>query len=471
MLFAATIVALLSLCNAFPWSENKWVHVVRVGDVKAAHNVDCEVLGTTGMKQSLAIDKQDETLSVVIKQCQRILPSGREFDKYAYDLYISNLPLSFNAFISNGKCSQISREMMQHLLAAMVDNNSVDFVRSIVHQCVVNEEDWQAFIHRAEIMRRTEILLIVRDQGGFVGKNSGGFGTATWPSTPTTQVAAGYQGSVSTGFNQADLQQPVQPANRSYYMSSQPATQFQSYPQQQTQSQQQPSRQQQQQPQFPVQSWTTQQPSAAVQPGENYQKLAQPTTPNQVLNSTPGVSAGVYHGHLIKICPEVVSGNLLILAQITPVQAARFGLLGEGCVGFTATHFQQPGVSPSTVGNLPLRCFQNIPPEAFAGLTAQMIERIKWWAFITRDQIKYIQAGDPIRAVPFDQLGLGRQKSPDDKIHPCWNITRAQIQALKKDSTIYKEYSKRCMHSGSFRRGTLFVSIAVVIVSLLISFL
>lgn len=450
----AFLFCALGSVDALWWGENKWVHAVKNGDIKKAHNVDCEALGTSGMKQCLKIDKQDETLSVVIKQCQRILPGGREYDKYAYDLYISNLPLSFHAYISSGRCTQLSREMMQHLLAAMVDNNSVDFVRSIVHQCVVNEEDWQAFIHRAEIMKRTEILLIVKNQGAFVGKPTGGFGAASWPSTGMPAPASG-------GFGTETQQQPYAPQPNYPLAGANQVPNF-SYPHQQlpqqTQAQLVPQQQQ----------WSPPQQRQTPQVDDGYQRVSQPSYPNQVLNSAPAINSGSYHGHLIKICPEVVSGNLLILAQITPAQATRFGLLGEGCVGLTATHFQQPGVSPATVGNLPLRCFQNIPPEAFAGLTAQMIERIKWWPYVSRDQVKFIQAGDPIRALPFDQLGLGRQKTPDDKIHPCWNITRAQIQSLKKDSTIYKEYSKRCVHSWAVRTGATMATFLSVTVTLFI---
>lgn len=152
---------------------------------------------------------------------------------------------------------------------------------------------------------------------------------------------------------------------------------------------------------------------------------------------------------LMKISPQVIMGNMRLLTRLNSTQASAFGMISNGCMGLTEAHFSQPGLSVSVVSSLPLNCFKKIPPRAFSGLSSEMIAAIPWWSFVSRDQIRYINTGDAIRALPFDQLGQGRQKGQDDHMHPCWCITRDQLRSIKKDSTANKNYNYRCVKSSA----------------------
>lgn len=166
-------------------------------------------------------------------------------------------------------------------------------------------------------------------------------------------------------------------------------------------------------------------------------------------SETSGTTGGMYTGPLLHITAEEVRSNMNILSKLGPRQAHKFGLLSDGCLGLTEMHFKQPAVRTQTVALLPLSCFQKIPPKAFAGLNASMVAKIRWWPYVSRDQIKYVASGDTIRALPFDMLGMGRQKSADDKIHPCWNITKEQRESIRKDWKVRREYNRRCIKSAA----------------------
>jgi hypothetical protein len=177
---------------------------------------------------------------------------------------------------------------------------------------------------------------------------------------------------------------------------------------------------------------------------------------------------GPYTGELLRITPEFVAAHPGILAQITPCQARKFGLLSCGCMGLTDAHFRAPGVSSRVVARLPLNCFQKIPAGAFAGLNACMVARVRWWPFVTREQISYVPVGDPIRALPFDMLGMGRQKSAEDKMHPCWSITRDQLASIRKSTSARREYYRRCVKSSATAVRAA-APLAIVCVALLVS--
>lgn len=150
---------------------------------------------------------------------------------------------------------------------------------------------------------------------------------------------------------------------------------------------------------------------------------------------------------LMKISPQTIMANMRLLTRLNSKQASAFGMISNGCMGLTEAHFSQPGLSVSVVSSLPLNCFKKIPPRAFSGLSSEMIAAIPWWSFVSRDQIRHINTGDAIRALPFDQLGPGRQKGNDDHMHPCWCITRDQLRSIRKDKTANKNYNYRCVKS------------------------
>lgn len=148
-----------------------------------------------------------------------------------------------------------------------------------------------------------------------------------------------------------------------------------------------------------------------------------------------------------------VRQDFTILTRISPNQAPRFGLLNTACRGLTEAHFRQPGVSADTVANLPVQCFRQIPPPAFAGMTAIMVAKTINWPYATPEQIKFVRTGDPIRAVPFDQLGLGRQYSRWDRFHPCHGVTREQRRSINRSLRARREFYRRCLHSGAAKSG------------------
>jgi len=165
-----------------------------------------------------------------------------------------------------------------------------------------------------------------------------------------------------------------------------------------------------------------------------------PTAPQTPLHNAESITA-----HQVQM-------DSTILAKLTPLTAPRFGLLTNACRGLTEAHFRQPGVSPTIIALLPLQCFVLIPGPAFSGLGTSMVARIRYWPFVTGQQVRFIREGAPIRALPFDQLGVGRQHSRHDRIHPCYWITKDQYKSIKRRKEAFVEYKKRCIRSSASKR-------------------
>lgn len=182
-----------------------------------------------------------------------------------------------------------------------------------------------------------------------------------------------------------------------------------------------------------------------------------PTSPHTPLDNAESITA-----HQVQMDPT-------ILSRLTPLTAPRFGLLTNACRGLTEAHFRQPGISPTIIALLPLQCFVLIPGPAFSGLDTSMIARIRYWPFVTGQQIRFVRDGAPIRSLPFDQLGVGRQHSRHDRIHPCYWVTKDQLKSIKRRKETFLEYKKRCLRSfaiGKYQNmgySTILLSLLLVI--------
>ena len=367
---------------------------------------DCDELGTVGMRKCLSVPRHDRTIAAAIRRCPNKLPQVR-FGSYAYKLFVSGLPRAFRAYIAGGRCSRLSEEMRNRLMCSFVDNNSVPFVRAMIRHCALDPGAWNNFIRRAELQGKNELLAVMRS-GQRQQQN---------PPVP-------YQGGQGSAGYYKGTRPQSGPQLGSVLGSAAPTRDMSSQ-------------------QTPMGTLITDQ--------QPYQQASP--------------MAGTYSGDPLYARPEDVSRNINVLAQLSPQQAGHFGLLSEGCMALTEAHLRQPGVSAEVVGSLPLECFRRIPPQAFSGLTAPMAARITWWSFVTRDQIRYVPTGEVIRAVPFDQLGRGRQRDREDREHPCWTITRDQLRSIKKSSQAYREYKRRCIRSaaaGNAASAGLMFSVAIL---------
>lgn len=148
-------------------------------------------------------------------------------------------------------------------------------------------------------------------------------------------------------------------------------------------------------------------------------------------------------GSLSSVDEYMVRDNVDILARITTKQASELGHCNNACLGFTKAHFEAPGVVPEVVANLSIHCFRRIPAEAFAGLNKQTVGIITAWPFARRAQIHNISP-KAIVALPFDQLGVGKQTKANEKKHACFGVTAEQLKAIKKNSKAAKLYKSRC---------------------------
>lgn len=137
-----------------------------------------------------------------------------------------------------------------------------------------------------------------------------------------------------------------------------------------------------------------------------------------------------------------------ILARLTQDQAQELGVTNNACLGLSSAHFGAPSVRGEVVANLSVRCFRTIPPEAFGGMNKSMVKMITAWPFVRRAQLKAIK-NDVIVAVPFDQLGIGKQSKSKPQQHACFGITNSQLKAIKKDKTAKKLYNYRCVKNAA----------------------
>lgn len=391
-----SVAALFSATTAF-WG-NRWVRHCRAGHTRRIRNADCDEFGRKGMSKCLGVTKHDRTIAAAIRRCPNQLPRTN-YSSYAYKLFINNLPRAFRAYIAGGRCKRLSDAMKERLLGGFVDNNSVPFVRAMIQHCALSHQAWDNFTQRAQLQGKNELLVVLR-----------GANISPYQSGGAASFGGGGPGTFGFGNTNPQLGPVIGTAISARYLDSQ------------------------------------QTPGGTV------------ITDRQSY-SQGSAMAGTFRGDPLYANPDMVAKNVNILAQLSPPQANRFGLLSEGCMALTEAHFRQPGVSSDVVGNLPLHCFQLIPPQAFAGLTAPMVARLQWWPFVTRDQVRYVQTGAVIRAVPFDQLGKGRQRDREDREHPCWTITHDQLRSIRKSSRAYREYKRRCVRSVAPRNA---ISIGVL---------
>lgn len=143
-----------------------------------------------------------------------------------------------------------------------------------------------------------------------------------------------------------------------------------------------------------------------------------------------------------------VAENKALLASLNSEQAAELGQCNNACLGLTAEHFAHAGVKPEVVASLSVRCFRNIPPAAFAGLTKDQVKICTIWPFIRRSQLKAIRP-EVIVALPFDQLGIGKQDKKRPEGHACFGITKDQLKAIKKDKKAWGRYKQRCVKNAA----------------------
>lgn len=386
---AALLLLVTGHTYGWPGFGNKVVRMCRKGRTSAIRSADCDALGSGGMQDCLKVPNHDHTLAVLIRRCPMTLPAGSgEFETAAERLYINRLPRSFSALLSQGRCARLGPEKMQSLLRSIVDNNSGDFLRAVVRHCVLSSDLYQQFMKQAQIQGRSDLMVVMQST----------------PRSPNTLAAMGP--SYSTG--------PMV-INSSMAQNQAGSTQITRQVKRLADGRQ-----------------------IVIEKHIVMGGRSSASAPNSSFQGDP------------KYAPiSEVTNNINILAILHPRQARFFGLLSDACMGLTEAHFKQPNVSPRVVASLPLSCFVKIPPAAFAGLTASMVARIRWWPFVSRDQIRYITPGDPIRALPFDQLGPGRQKDREDRIHPCWTITRDQLRSIRQSSRAKREYNRRCVRSAA----------------------
>lgn len=414
MLSVTTLIFISSVSSAFGFMSfgNTWVRHCRAGHTRAIRNTDCDELGLRGMRSCL-MSTHDRTVAALIRRCPNHLPREEAFDEYARRLYQANLPRAFRAYISDRRCANLSSSTLRQLLDSFVNNNAVPFVRAVMQHCVVGEDVWRRFAQQAQMQGRNELLVTLRAGPGS-GSGSGGLGKVGSDQGKSWGMSYSIKRDVHT-----------LPSGEKFVVAKQETSRD------------------------PGQLGQSSQPGQFGQPGQPGQPGLPPTPEATGTNAGIQASSTAVVGQYMQATSQQVASNVAILSQLTRDTAKTFGLLSDGCNGLTEGHFKQPSVSPSVIKQLPLHCFLRIPPPAFAGLSPAMISAIPWWPFVTRDQVRYISTGSAIRALPFDQLGKGRQKDSEDREHPCWTITRDQLRSIRKSRSVLREYNRRCIRSGA----------------------
>ena len=437
------IFALLFLWDADALLGNKIAGYCKQGSTSKINEADCDKLGKSGMQQCLATTNHDNTIAAIIYRCEHLLPSGSEFDNALQRSLVNGQKQTFRALVSHGRCANASRDAIKTVAKSAIQNNYRPFIVALVRHCLIDEKDMNEFKQQALIQGHGELLQAMEQT----------------PRAPSVVDPTGVREDAAQNEAFDPVQMDMKMANTDPGQSF-PGRRFPS----ETRNGRTPSyfNSNNRSRMRPSSSFMGSQNSFMVSPssmGGNQQQSGYsnsgfgssyfPNSRSSFSSSYGGYRMGKGHlrGNVRNMTSQEVSQNISILSQLTPAQARDFGLLNDACIGLTEAHFRQPNVSTLVVGNLPLNCFQNIQGSAFAGLNAGMVQRIKWWSFVNRDQIKYIPPNDAIRALPFDQLGPGRQKDREDRIHPCWAITKDQMRAIKNNSKVRKEYNRRCVRS------------------------
>lgn len=448
MKIAGAVLLLSALVSAGEgFFYNRYVRYCRNGNRRSLAKADCDALGSKGMLECLGVTRHDAAIATVIRRCPLQLPHRPIFEQRVYRLYLANMPESFRAMLSRGRCEMMGQEMIRRLLLAFVYNkgSNVDkFAKTMTEHCLIGEEAWREFIRGAR-MHHQELLIYVsnnsRNQPNHTGYVQGASmhpldANNPAPPPPASNLPPGAydEGGSGRDGNHRHRHNIFNRLGRLIHPGPHSGT---------TADAAVPTRGGMQ--------TTNQHQERALPGGERLlidkQVSYAPGTP--MAGITGSAAMGTYRGDPMRCQPRQVATDPLILTRLTPAQARQFGLLSDGCMALNEMHFKQPGLASDTVGSLPLACFQKIPPPAFAGLNAQMTAKIHWWPFVSRDQIRFVPPGDPIRAVPFDQLGLGRQRDREDREHPCWTITPDQLRAIRKSSKALREYRRRCIRSAA----------------------
>lgn len=170
------------------------------------------------------------------------------------------------------------------------------------------------------------------------------------------------------------------------------------------------------------------------------------SVPSSTSITAPTTVGSPIHGSLKYWNEQQVHQTPDLLSRITVEQATELGQANNACLGMTSAHFQAVGVNAAVVASLSVHCFRRIPAEAFSGLSVNMVGTITAWPFVRRSQVRAIRP-EAIVALPFDQLGIGKQNKDNLKKHACFGITNAQLKAIKKNSKASKAYNGRCIKS------------------------
>ncbi len=424
ILGAATLllVALIDASAPPALETNSWVDVCMRGRLHKMKSVNCEQLGSPGLLHCLMNSDHDRTMARAITMCPHKLPvEGARFGELAARLYQRGYKRAFRKLISDNRCAHIPPAAVGELLSKFVgDQHSVPYVRAMVRHCVLGNAAWTDFMNKAQAHGRGELVVVVQETRPLPTAAKVDARPVAAQVVPAAAVNAAPPAAPISPVSGASDPYPAGPFNGAFAGSAPSAE--------------------------TLKLSTAREEYDAAQKRMAIMRAANIT--GKAPSAQPAV-VGPYTGELLRITPEYVAANPQILAQITPCQARKFGLLSCGCMGLTDAHFRAPGVSSRVVARLPLNCFQKIPPAAFGGMNACMVARIRWWPYVTREQVSYVPVGDPIRALPFDMLGMGRQKSKEDKMHPCWAITRDQLASIRKSKTARREYHRRCIKSAA----------------------
>lgn len=190
---------------------------------------------------------------------------------------------------------------------------------------------------------------------------------------------------------------------------------------------------------------------------------ATPTGTAAATTAAPVAPVNAVEGSVQEWDEAKVAEKKDLLAAITQEQAASLGQCNNACLALTAEHFSHPAVKPAVVASLSVRCFRNVPPAAFAGLTKDQVKVMTIWPFIRRSQLRAIKP-QVIVAVPFDQLGVGKQQKKNADRHACFGITKHQLKAIKKDKKAHKLYKYRCIKNAARAQAPSgFTSLAVAL--------
>lgn len=433
---------------------NPWVRHCQRGNTQALHSADCDVLGRSGMEACLRMTHHDSAIAAAVFRCPRTLPRGRRFRRSVHRLYIAEMPLSFRAMLARGRCRRLGQPMISRILGSIVYSKSPNaerFAQALIEKCPISHSTWEKFLQQAKINNRRDILQFAHQQRRLLQRRRRPSPSKRpryrWDHRVAT-LPSGEKVVIDRQVANYTRPEPDQKRHRLKDSVDDRDVDDRDVDRDVDRDRRPLGRHYRRHPW----SWRRRRDGDQRYYRRHLRRSSFGRKHHRQEERCPvrdSLLAGRFRGPVMRIRPQRVKADPAILTRITPKQARRFGLLSNGCLALNEAHFRQPGLSSDVVGNLPLRCFQQIPPPAFAGLSPRMIAKIRWWPFVSRDQIRYVPAGDAIRAVPFDQLGRGRQRDREDREHPCWTITKDQLRSIRKSPRANAEYKRRCVRSAA----------------------